>query len=356
MWKKIWLGLVGLVLGLIIYLYVRYPRPNLQAEVADKDYCEMYGIEFDTSSIEAIYENPAAVQQAGEQFRSRDPAYQFFNTHRQRVNKRFPVERWEKTLERLSSLPIDKRKQQLPFRMYQDFMAQKQTFCKQVIPFVKTYLPEGTDLSATVYITALENAAAGGALQREIAYTLSSPLFTIAARIHRQSGATSVFNLLGHELAHIGYGVHNDLHSFSEEEMRKNEIVIDILSPIHNDGFATYVSYQLSERYPIPFEWPHWVFKREFFVKWYLQRVNDLLALAGTPAGTEEYNETYRRIGIFGYNQMGFYVVGAHMAMTIEEHYGREALVKTVEDGFYAFVDTYNSVAAEQMKIHYTLR
>ncbi len=356
MWKKTLLGFVGVVLVVIAILFARYPRPSLQLEVADQDYCDIYGIVFDASSIEAIYEEPEEVLQAGEQFRANDPAYRLFSLDRKRLNKPFPVERWERTLERLASLSLDKRKQQLSYRMYHEFEAHKQTFCKDIIPFIKSYLPSGTDLGATVYLTALENAAAGITDHPEIAYSLSHRLFTTAARIHMQSGTTSLFNSLGHEFMHIGYGEHNDFSAISEDELRKNEIVLDILYPTHNEGLATYVSYQLSERYPIPLQWDHYLIERDFVVKLFIQRLNDLLGLAGTPAGTEAYNNAYRRIGDFGYNQKGFYIVGAHMARTIEENFGREGLVQTVEDGFYAFTKKYNAVAAEQMKIYYTLR
>ena len=43
------------------------------------------------------------------------------------------------------------------------------------------------------------------------------------------------------------------------------------------------------------------------------------------------------------------------MAMTIENESGREALVQTVEDGFYSFAETYNSLVDEDMKIVWEL-
>jgi len=356
MLKRILLGIFGTLLVIIVILFALYPQPKLQAEATNEDYCSKYGVVFDALSIEAIYSNPGDVLHAGEQFRSSDPAYLLFSLDRKRLDKPFPMERWERTLERLASWSMDKRKQQLPYRIYQGFEAQKQTFCKNVIPFIQSYLPDETDVSATVYFTALENAAAGISAFSDIAYSLSHRLVATAARIHQGSGTTTVFNLLGHELVHIGYSAYNHLSEISEEEWRKNEIVIDILHPTQNEGLATYVSYQLTDKYPIPLEWDLYLIKNKLVVKWYIKRLNNLLALAGTPAGTEAYNDAYHRIGDFGYNKKGFYIVGAHMAKTIEEQLGRDALVKTVVDGFYAFAEKYNSVVEDDMKIHYNIR
>jgi len=49
----------------------------------------------------------------------------------------------------------------------------------------------------------------------------------------------------------------------------------------------------------------------------------------------------------------GFYIVGAYMAMTMENELSREALVQTISGGYGAITCTYNSVAVESMQIHW---
>jgi tetratricopeptide (TPR) repeat protein len=52
-----------------------------------------------------------------------------------------------------------------------------------------------------------------------------------------------------------------------------------------------------------------------------------------------------------GINGRALYVVGAHMARTIDRELGREALVATVAAGPRSFIRAYNSVADESQRI-----
>ncbi len=52
-----------------------------------------------------------------------------------------------------------------------------------------------------------------------------------------------------------------------------------------------------------------------------------------------------------GIKQRGYYVVGAHMARTIDTTLGRPALVQTVVQGPRTFVSTYNEIATEGMEV-----
>jgi hypothetical protein len=93
---------------------------------------------------------------------------------------------------------------------------------------------------------------------------------------------------------------------------------------------------------------------REAIVRFYLNRINDIL-LDGSPAPPlgEEYNKLYRRIARVGYRWKGLDIVGGYMAMTIENELGHEALVNTIEDGFYNFAETYNDLVDEDMQVRW---
>ena len=54
------------------------------------------------------------------------------------------------------------------------------------------------------------------------------------------------------------------------------------------------------------------------------------------------------RIGV---EQRAFYVLGAHMARTIDENLGRDALADTIARGPRSFVSTYNNVVEEQQRV-----
>jgi hypothetical protein len=268
--------------------------------------------------------------------------------HRQKFDDPFNEDKWLAELEKLAELQQEKRENQIPFKLYKRLTAGKQMFCSQVAPHVLSYLPEGTDIGATIYLTALEHPAPGYAQYPDIAYALSHPLYVGAAIVYEQTGAATVYNLLAHELFHIGY---SDTFELSTEEHRKNEIVIDMLIALQNEGMATYVSYTLTSIYPAPFEWFHYLIDSELVVRSLIRQLNELFERADTKPTGAAYDEIYREIAVVGYRRNGFYIVGAYMAMTIEDKLGKEALMQTVADGFYSFVRVYNSVAEEGMKI-----
>jgi hypothetical protein len=78
--------------------------------------------------------------------------------------------------------------------------------------------------------------------------------------------------------------------------------------------------------------------------------MNGLFAIGREKPPGRAYEDAYRDITLFGYHRKGFYIVGAHMAQTIENELGREALIQTVSDGYESFANTYNSIADEDMK------
>ena len=165
---------------------------------------------------------------------------------------------------------------------------------------------------------------------------------------------SAFYNLALHELYHIGFS-----HSFippSLEEHMENEVAIDMLIALQNEGMATYISHELNAIYPSPFEWILYVVKWEPVVRIYIREMNELFAIAQTKPTGDAYDDIYRRIASLCYRRNGFYIVGAYMAMTIESELGQETLVKTVSDGYYAFADTYNSIAEEDMQILWSTR
>jgi hypothetical protein len=341
--------LLGLAVVIVALFLVFFPRAELPP-IIEEDVCARNNIRIDTTSIETIYSDPEGILADPDKFVQEDRAYQLFANHRTRVNDPFQMAAWVKEINKLASLPEDERNQQIPYRLYKSIQEHRQAFCQEVVSNVLTYLPEGTDLEVTIYLTAHEGSAAAFTSGQEIAFSLSSPLLVNTALIYEPTGLSSFFNLALHELFHAGFGLHQK--DLSKDEHRKNEIVIDLLAVLQNEGMATYTSYRLNPNYPTPFEWFVYLIDKEPVVSFYLGKLNRILADGSPPPPLgEEYNELYRRIGTWGYRRNGLYIVGGYMAKTIEEALGHEALVQTVEDGFYAFAETYNSIADEDMKV-----
>ncbi len=338
----------GLVLLAFLLGFIFFPRPDLPALV-DEDPCSRYNIHLDGTSIESIYLTPETILVDPEAFLRGDPAYLLLGEHRARIADPLPMQKWLNQINRLANQPLSKREQRPPYRLYELIMAHKNSFCQEVSSSVLAYLPAEADAEVTIYLTALEGSAVAFAREHAIAFSLSHPLFANAQLIHEPTGLSTFYNQALHELFHIYY---SDVHEYPPlEELMANEIVIDMVIGLHNEGIATYISYELNEQYPAPFEYYMYAVDQEWLVGLYINKMNDLFAIARTKPTGDAYNDTYRQITALGYRKNGFYIVGAFMAKTIEEELGRDVLAQTISGDVYDFVRVYNTVAKEDMQI-----
>lgn len=348
---QILLILCGLILIILVIGFVLFPEAELPKMVSE-DICSQYHITFDTTSIETIYLHPESILADPEQFLQEDTAYQMLAQHRARVNQPFQYQAWLKDIEKLATQSEESRLKKTPYRLYELIMTYHQSFCQEIADKVLTSLPEGTELDVTIYLTAHEGSAPAFTRPGEITFSLSHPLIVNTAFVHETTGLSAFFNLALHEFFHIGFA--NSSQPPSEEQLMEDEIVVDVLHTLQNEGMATSLSNKLSSEYPTPFEWFIYLLDRETIVRFFLSKINDILA-DGSPAPPlgEEYNQLYRRIGRVGYWLKGLNIVGGYMAMTIENELGHKALVQTIDDGFYSFAETYNALVDEDMQVHW---
>jgi hypothetical protein len=262
---------------------------------------------------------------------------------------RFQV--WLKEIEKLASQTLQKRKQQIPYKLYELIMTHQGAFCQEIGPHVLSYLPEGTDIEVTIFLTAMDEPVPAYAHNQKIAFSLSHPLFKYSAMMYQPTGLSTFFNLALQEVHHIGFAKTYPWPSV--EELIQNEIVIDMLLSLHRESIGTFIEYELLETYPSPFEYFIYLIDKEIIVNRYIKAMNDLFTIAAAKPEGEAYNETYNQIGSLCYRKKGFYIVGGYMAMRINDELGREALVQTISGGYESFVETYNSVAEEGMRIQW---
>ena len=343
-------SLLGLVLVLLIVVYFLFPRPEMPAPVTE-DYCTEFGIRFNSTSIKTIYLDPESIIRNPEAFLDEDPAYQLLAESRAKGASPFQFDAWLKAVDRIASMSQERREKEKAYKLYESIIDSQQTFCKEIGPNVLTYLPETADLSVNIFLTALDEPVPAYTKDGEIAFSLSHPLFRYAAILHEPTALSSFFNLALQELFHVGYSETFDRPSL--EELKENEIVIDMLIGLQNEGIATHIEDTLSEKYPSPFEWFLYVLDQKTIVRWYIHSMNELFAEASIIPTGDAYNDLYRRIGALGYRRKGFYIVGAYMANIIEDQLGREALTQTILDGYEHFADTYNGLVEEDMRIQW---
>ncbi len=253
----------------------------------------------------------------------------------------------------LDSHPQQKRENQIPYKLYQLIMTYRRAFCQEVGPHVLYYLPEGAEIMVTIYLTAMDEPVPAYAYDQGIVFSLSHPLFKYSTMIHEPTGLSTFFNLALQELHHFGFA---EIYLWPMvEELKLNEIIIDMLTSLHRESIGTYIEYELLDKYPSPLEYFLYMVDINSVVRHSIKAMNDLFAIAQTRPEPMDpaYNDTYRWIGKLCYRRKGIYIVGGYMAMEIKEELGNKVLVRTIADGYGSFVDSYNSIAAEEMKIRY---
>jgi hypothetical protein len=318
--------------------------------------CGQYGIRFDTSSIEALYLDPEAVLADPEAFWARDPAYQLAAQHYEAHGLPIPMEAWQRRLEAIASWSPEKRARQQPLRIARSLIAGQPAFCEQAVPHVLAFLPEGTSVATTIYLTALTDAYVPYVHPRMAVDTSHSShiLFTGLVSLPRQvfqqpagswadmrarGSASTIFNTLVHELFHAGYWQSAPLPEGYWDP------VLEALVGLQNEGMAVYVAHEAESLFPAPLESDF--HGSQAAVRRQLHDLNELLA----GAGSLPEDELRSRLTEVGFRDKAFYRVGSYMAETIDQALGREALVRTISEGPCSFVRTYNRVTGEDVRI-----
>jgi hypothetical protein len=349
---------LAVIFALVILTSVLFPfvPSDLQASARASGNCERYGIQFDDSSIMALYLHPEDVLASPAVFWARDSAYQVVREYYKARGLPIPLEEWQTRLAQVASLPLEERQQELPYRVARALMTGREAFCEMAAPHVLSFLPPGADLGTTIYITALTDAyvpykhpamAVDTSASAHIVYTglLSLPpqLLRNPAAFRgdpmAQGSATTIYNTLVRELFHAGYWRNTPQPAGVPDPLQK------ALTTLQNEGIAIYVAHEAEATFPAPLESDYR--DRRTTVQVQIERLNALFAEARSLSS----NEFRARLADEGIGQKALYNAGGYMAMTIDRELGREALVETIARGPEWFVQAYNSVAEEGMKI-----
>jgi hypothetical protein len=162
---------------------------------------------------------------------------------------------------------------------------------------------------------------------------------------HYKQDPDRVFNLITHETFHLGYGYNRELRR--EKKLDDDFVYNTVLDGLQNEGIATYVGYRAREIFPNNDEPDYVMLEDPATVRRKLEKLNKLFGLIGT-VSVDSLRGLAWDEGVMG---RAYYVVGAHMARTIDEERGREALVETIAVGPLSFVDVYNEIADPDMRI-----
>jgi tetratricopeptide (TPR) repeat protein len=300
---------------------------------------------FDASSVEAINLRPEDLLDDIDIFLREDTAYRILSLSHSVKNISFPASRLAWDLNRIASLPAEKREEKRDLRIAKKVMESSDVFCNEAIPHVLTFLPETTDLNTTVYLTSLSDVSVGVVMDRHIAIPIGHPFYFWSGFFLDRLSVSSLFNVLVHELFHVGYWDNLFLQS---EVILENNQIRELLTDLHNEGIATYAAYTASSRYPSPLERDYGLLEDSSKVSSLLEKLNEILKEAES---IPEEELLRKRIDV-GFGERALNVVGAFMARTIDEKMGRPALVETIVMGPRSFIQTYNSLAVKGSRIH----
>jgi hypothetical protein len=315
------------------WIWISLPS-ELPATTQAEGVCAQYGIQFDRSSITEMYQNPGEVLEDPVSFWTEDLAYRLVSMAPQYRGASIPPNGWVHHIERIQSLSAQDREKDRPLVRSIEILEHADTFCEHALPVILSLLPEDADLSTTVYLSAFADPSYF-ALRSSIVMNTDDPSYF---------GKTSVFfNILSHEIFHIGYFDFQPYQSEVWSDFYPTEV---FLTTLQNDGLAVYTMRLLSSDYPAPAEIELLLLESKLAVNILINRVNDLLQQTAVLSEDEIMSKAFS-----GINQRALYVVGAHMARTIDVTLGRDVLVETVSRGPQSFIKTYNTVAEDGMRI-----
>jgi len=312
-----------------------YPLPELPTTSEEKGVCTHYGINFDFSSVMYIYQNAETILEDPGSFWKEDPAYKLVAMAPQYAGKSLPPDGWMQHIERISNLSDQEREEDKPSARSVEIMEHADTFCQNALPVIFSLLPDDADISTTVYVTAY-NEPSFFVFRGNLVMNIDWPTYFGAT--------TEFFNILSHEIFHIGYF---DIQPYQTEVWSDSYPTTVLLTVLQNDGLAVYTQYLISSLYPKPGEFDFLIIKNDFLVKILINRVNGLLQETDVLSETEAVLRAFT-----GKNQRALYLVGAYMALTIDENLGRDVLVETVSKGPRSFIATYNTVAKDGMEVY----
>jgi tetratricopeptide (TPR) repeat protein len=296
--------------------------------------CVQYGITFDDSALQMQFNQTEAVLGDPAAFWAQDRAHSLVATSPRLNPDSLPPEEWLQEMEALMKLSPEARLEQEPYLAAQEIMDYRESYCALGIPIIRSLLPSTADLETTVHFTAFTDPSA---------FTAD---FDVVMNIDmtRYFGKSAyLLNTLSHELFHIGYWRYQP---HQREIWPQSYSLKAALVTLQNEGMATYSQEPINAYYPAWLERDLLVSQSELFVRFLIGRVNTFLTQAQSMPEDEVIRIVYS-----GLNQQALYSVGAHMARTIDQELGREALAETVAQGPRTFIRTYNRLVSEDWRI-----
>lgn len=326
---------------LLFCLQINYPYPfplesqqiYKSEEEKTKCPCLQSVIRFDDSSLETLILHPEIVLAHPDSFWISDSAYRRVKQWHQNILFPVPMEQWNKWMQTLKNTSINDRAKNPQLVAAQTSIRKEKEFNEKAIPYVCSFLPKDCpEITTTIYFTTAIMASG---------FQMGNSIIIYGANADKD-------NLFIHELFHRGFDQYKQKRLCSDHQ---DSVISQIYGDLQNEGMATYVGYKGLKEFPHcrtdMLKDDYKMFEDIKDVKLLLHSMNNILNKAFTLTEKELKDSLWR----VGSTDRADYVVGCFMAKTIEEKLGREALVSTVNEKPIHFVQIYNSLVDDSLRV-----
>jgi hypothetical protein len=296
--------------------------------------CVEAKIGFHTATLERLVTDPAGVLADEDGFWESEPPQRYTRMWADGTGIDIPYREWREQVGALSQLSDVERRNHPLTRMAREITGGGEAFLARAVPHICAYLPDSANLDIGIHFTAYvppRSFVAG-----EVVINVSADYW--------QGDVGNILNSIVHELFHVGYSKAREQRT---EPRLNDERLYGMLDALHNEGMATYVGYEAQPLFPAPGERDYPMLDDPSAVRRLRALLNDLFAQVDRARPEQIDRWSWAR----GVTMRGYYVVGAHMARTIERERGREALIGTIAQGPVAFVRAYNALVSSDERI-----
>ena len=296
--------------------------------------CEKSKIVFNTETLEKIVNNPQAILDDEESFWRDEKPQEYTRLWAEAVNYPIPYDEWRERMREWAGIPPDERKNHVFMENALRIIESKEGFLRKAVPHLCSYLPGDANLDITVYFTAFIPSRA---------FAKGEIVINVAAS-YWKNNVDNILNVIVHEVFHVGYSYCRDVRT---EERPENETLYNMLDNFQSEGVCTYVGYKALPYFPAPDEKDYELLDDMSEVRRLLKDVNYIFSKVDELTEEEIQKLAWEKCVI----GRGYYVVGAYMCKVIEERRGKEDLIGTITTGPVSFVNLYNSLVEDEMKV-----
>jgi hypothetical protein len=277
--------------------------------------------------------HPEEVLADPDAFWTSDSAYKLVKQWHQNISFPLPMEQWNKWMQDLKDTPVNEREKNPQLVAAQTTIRKEKEFNERAIPYLYSFLPKDCpQITTTIYFTTAIMASG----------------FQMGINIVVYGAHADKDNLFIHELFHLGFDQYKQKRLCADHQ---DSLISQIYHNLQNEGMATYAGYKALTEFPHTrtdmLKDDYKMFENMEDVKSLLNTMNNLLEKSFTLT-EKELNDSLWQAGSV---DRAFYVVGCFMSKTIDDKLGRNTLVETITQKPVYFVQTYNSLVDENMRV-----